>query len=214
MTAPPLIDVYWSFRSPYCYLALDRLLALRDDIGATIAIKHVWPGAMRRSGYFSHLHPNYSRYHQRDTKRLADYLDLPYARPRPDPLLIDTETIEPAADQPHIGRLTRMGVLAVEAGMGLPFLDHVMRLLWNGRIDGWDQGAHLANAVADAGLDFQDLISRQETEIARLDKAIATNAETLTDAGHWGVPTVVYDGEPFFGQDRLDLLIWRIGQSR
>ena len=107
-----------------------------------------------------------------------------------------------------------MGVLAVEAGMGLPFLDHVMRLLWNGHIDGWDQGAHLANAVADAGLDFQDLISRQETEIARLDKAIATNAETLTDAGHWGVPTVVYDGEPFFGQDRLDLLIWRIGQSR
>lgn len=162
MMAPPLIDVYWSFRSPYCYLALDRLLALRDDIGATIAIKHVWP----------------------------------------------------AADQPHIGRLTRMGVLAVEAGMGLPFLDHVMRLLWNGRIDGWDQGAHLANAVADAGLDFQDLISRQETEIARLDKAIATNAETLTDAGHWGVPTVVYDGEPFFGQNRLDLLIWRIGQSR
>jgi 2-hydroxychromene-2-carboxylate isomerase len=31
-------------------------------------------------------------------------------------------------------------------------------------------------------------------------------------AGHWGVPTFVFDGEPFFGQDRIDLLVWRLKQ--
>jgi 2-hydroxychromene-2-carboxylate isomerase len=25
--------------------------------------------------------------------------------------------------------------------------------------------------------------------------------------GHWGVPTFVFENEPFFGQDRIDLLI-------
>jgi 2-hydroxychromene-2-carboxylate isomerase len=27
---------------------------------------------------------------------------------------------------------------------------------------------------------------------------------------HWGVPTFVFENEPFFGQDRIDLLIWRM----
>ncbi|MBT3660226.1 MAG: 2-hydroxychromene-2-carboxylate isomerase [Rhodospirillaceae bacterium] len=214
MAAPTSIDVYWSFRSPYCYLALDRLLALQSDTSADIAIKHVWPGAMRRSGYFTHLHPNYTRYNRHDTERLAEYLDVAYARPRPDPLIINTKTMEPAPDQPHIGPLTRMGVLAAEAGMGLIFLNHVMRLIWNGRIDGWDQGQHLADAVTDAGFDFQELSLGQEAEAVRLDAVIAANAEDLIAAGHWGVPTAVYKGEPFFGQDRLELLEWRIGKSR
>jgi 2-hydroxychromene-2-carboxylate isomerase len=26
------------------------------------------------------------------------------------------------------------------------------------------------------------------------------------------VPTFVFDGEPFFGQDRFELLVWRLGQ--
>jgi 2-hydroxychromene-2-carboxylate isomerase len=29
-------------------------------------------------------------------------------------------------------------------------------------------------------------------------------------SGHWGVPTFVFENEPFFGQDRIDLLIWRM----
>ena len=32
-------------------------------------------------------------------------------------------------------------------------------------------------------------------------------------AGHWGVPTMVFEGEPFFGQDRLDVLLWRLKQN-
>ncbi|TMB53500.1 MAG: 2-hydroxychromene-2-carboxylate isomerase, partial [Deltaproteobacteria bacterium] len=31
-------------------------------------------------------------------------------------------------------------------------------------------------------------------------------------AGHWGVPTMVFAGEPFFGQDRIELLVWRMRQ--
>ena len=36
--------------------------------------------------------------------------------------------------------------------------------------------------------------------------------QALEAAGHWGVPTFVFQGEPFFGQDRIDVLLWRLGQ--
>jgi 2-hydroxychromene-2-carboxylate isomerase len=36
------------------------------------------------------------------------------------------------------------------------------------------------------------------------------NADALSESGHWGVPTMVYGGETFFGQDRVDVLTWHI----
>ena len=33
------------------------------------------------------------------------------------------------------------------------------------------------------------------------------------EKGGRGVPTLVFENEPFFGQDRLDLLLWRLKQS-
>jgi 2-hydroxychromene-2-carboxylate isomerase len=47
-------------------------------------------------------------------------------------------------------------------------------------------------------------------EADRLDAVIAGNQADHEQAGHWGVPTCAYQGEPFFGQDRLDVLLWRL----
>jgi len=33
---------------------------------------------------------------------------------------------------------------------------------------------------------------------------------TVDLLGHWGVPTFVFESEPFFAQDRIDLLLWRM----
>jgi 2-hydroxychromene-2-carboxylate isomerase len=46
-------------------------------------------------------------------------------------------------------------------------------------------------------------------------KAMARGAQNLdveahAASGHWGVPTFVFENEPFFGQDRIELLIWRM----
>ena len=42
---------------------------------------------------------------------------------------------------------------------------------------------------------------------------IAANQVAHEAAGHWGVPTMAFRGEPFFGQDRLDVLLWRLKQN-
>jgi 2-hydroxychromene-2-carboxylate isomerase len=49
-------------------------------------------------------------------------------------------------------------------------------------------------------------------DAARYDAIIDANQRDLEAAGHWGVPTMVFEGEPFFGQDRIELLLWRMGQ--
>ena len=143
------IDLYWSMRSPFCYLALDRLLVLDRQDDVTVNVKHVWPGAIRHKSYFKNLNPNYPSYHRRDTERLAEYLRLPYGRPKPDPLVFDKQTMEPLplAHQPHIGWLTRVAQLAVEAGAGMAFLDPVTRLIWGGMVENWHEGEHMPRAV-------------------------------------------------------------------
>ena len=44
----------------------------------------------------------------------------------------------------------------------------------------------------------------------RYEQVIAGNEQDHAASGHWGVPTFVFENEPFFGQDRIDLLIWRM----
>ena len=42
---------------------------------------------------------------------------------------------------------------------------------------------------------------------------IEANQAALEAVGGWGVPTMVFKGEPFFGQDRIDTLRWRLEQA-
>ena len=206
-------DLYWSFRSPYCYLAMDRLFALSEKTNVDIQVRHVWPGAMRRPGYFDSLNPNYPTYHGLDSPRVAEYLRIPYARPVPDPLVFDPDTREPIADQPYIRNLTRLALAARELGVGHIFLQSLMRLLWDGGVQGWDQGDHLAETASSAGLNLSDLNQCATVNATRFDKEVDDNGNRLQDAGHWGVPCMVFEGEPFFGQDRIDMLAYAIAQK-
>ena len=48
---------------------------------------------------------------------------------------------------------------------------------------------------------------KREADAEALDAEVAANQAALEAAGHWGVPTLVFKGEPFFGQDRIDLAL-------
>ena len=125
---------------------------------------------------------------------------------------MDMATGEVAKDQPHIRRLTHLCQAAVERGRGLPFIREVSHLIWSGETPGWNEGDHLAKATARAGLDLADLDRTVEAQADRLEAAIQASHARLEEVGHWGVPTMVFDDEPFFGQDRIDTLLWRLRQ--
>ena len=205
-------DLYWSMRSSYCYLALDRILALCNHYDADANLRVVYPFAVRNPSFFDRAPEYYRSYHLRDAYRVAEFLGIPYRRPIPDPIVQDLQTNEIASDQPYIRGLTRLAVAACEAGKGLEFQDQVMRLLWDGRTDNWQQGNHVPNAISRAGLNPQALKRAIELEPERYEKIIEDNQTEQNKAGHGGVPLFVFQGEPFFGQDRIDLLVWRMKQ--
>jgi len=206
------VDVFWSFRSPYSYLATPRLVRLAAEYEVDITARVVLPIAVRIPGFFATVNPLWPPYLMRDTMRVAEYEGIPYGWPRPDPIVQDYQTREVAAEQPYIYRLTRLGVAAAERGRSLPFVAETSRIIWGGDVTDWHQGSHLADATARAGLDLREMDAAIAADPARYDAVIADNQRALEAAGHWGVPTMVFAGEPFFGQDRIDLLIWRLRQ--
>lgn len=206
-------DLFFSFRSPYSYLAIGRYRALAEDHDLTIALRTVLPIAIRDPSLLFTGNPNVGRYIFIDAARSAQMLGIPYRWPRPDPVAQNLATREIAADQPHIHRLCRMGQAAERAGRGLAFAHEVAAVIWSGTVDNWHEGDHLAQAAARAGLDFAALEAEAAGDAAALDEEIEANQAALEAAGHWGVPTLVFEGEPFFGQDRIAMAQWRMEQK-
>jgi 2-hydroxychromene-2-carboxylate isomerase len=206
------VDLYWSCRSPYSYIALQGLIGLAREWDFGIAVRVVHPGLLRNPDYIRVMNPVARRYFMLDSARAAAYRGLPFHRPRPDPVVQDPVTLTPAADHPLARRLGRLCVAAAERGQGLAFCDALSRLLWDGSVEGWDQGDHLARVAAGAGLDLAEMEAAIAAEPDRHEAVLGAHDAALRAAGHWGVPTMVYDGEPFFGQDRIGTLLWRMRQ--
>lgn len=205
-------DIFWSFRSPYSYLAMRRYRAMEQQYDLTLNLRPVYPLAVREPTFFERNHPSWLRYTLTDVFRLSQYLGIPFFPPNPDPIVQNMATRTIAADQPYIYRITRMGQAAARMGMSLAFCDEVSQLIWGGTAN-WHEGDHLKHAAERAGLDLAELDAIAVADAEALDAELAANQEALEMAGHWGVPTLVFQGEPFFGQDRIGLAIWRMEQA-
>ena len=205
------VEVYYSLQSDYCYFLLDRLIGLSQS-GVEVVVRPVLGGVIRLPERFLGRDQLEQAYFETDTARTAAFLGLPYAYPDPSPIRFKPDSLWVAEDaQPLNEYLNRLYVGAVNAGAGLGFLDSVGRMLWDGSTPGWDQGNHLALAMSACGLDRDAVLSDTPWDEART--VLEVNAEAMLDSGHLGVPLMVYQGEPFYGQDRFDQLCWRLRQD-
>ena len=204
------VDLFFSFRSPYSYLALPKTLQLVADYDATVNLRPVYPLAVRVPGFFKRANPQFARYVVLDSSRVAKHENIPFRFPRPDPIIQDMTTLDVAEQQPYIHRLTRLGAAAQLEGRALAFVDAISRVLWDGTVKGWNEGNHLARAADAAGFDLAAMDAEISANPDRYEEIIADNEKAHAASGHWGVPTFMFENEPFFGQDRIELLIWRM----
>lgn len=203
------LEIYWSFRSPYSYLAIDRLVRIEKDYDVTVDFRFVRPLAMREPDFFEKSRPQWLPYLFKDVMRESARLGVPFAPPRPDPIVMDMGTGKVDPRQPLMDRLMGLGVGAeATAKAGLVFARAVSRRIWGGVAD-WHERARLVEAASEAGLNLDALEAFARDEQSRVAAIIAEN-EAAQLAHHWGVPLMVVDSEPFFGQDRLDSLEWRL----
>ena len=147
------VNLFWSFRSPYSYLAVPGALRLEHDFHVKLRFRPVLPLAVREPSFFSPDNVKRAKYIRLDWPRRAEMLGMPHAWPSPDPIVQDMQTYKIAAEQPYIYRLTYLGVEAERRGKGLAFAHQVSRLIFGGTRD-WHLGGHLAQAAQRGGLDL------------------------------------------------------------
>jgi len=191
----PIVDVYFSMQSDYCYFLIDRLLSL-EKRGVTVNIRPVLGGVLRLPERYKDRGDLEADYFCADSKRTAAYLGLPHTFPDPSPIEFEPGSLWIAkSDQPRNEMLNRLFVGAVLAGHGMAFLDNVIRRLWDGSSPAWDAGETLSGLIEGAGMDCDTVLTAMSWDRAK--PILDANARAMSAAGHWGVPLMVFEGEPF-----------------
>ncbi len=202
------VDVYWSFRSPYSFLATPGALNVKNDFDIDMQLRVVLPKALRTPDFFEGENVKRIRYLLMDWPRRAELLGIKHGWPNPDPIVQDMDTLKISKEQPYIYRLCALGVEANRRGRGIEFVKEISHIIWGG-VEGWDKGDHLKLAAERADLDLDDMEAAIAIPNEHL-KEVEQNQKDLEAAGHWGVPTFVYNNEPFFGEDRIDSLRFQL----
>ena len=209
---PLEIDLYTSMRSPYAYLAMDRYVAMTQDYNLKINLRLIYPVAIRDAQFFLKA-PNYRYlYDPHDMAREAKFRGIPYRWPVPDPVVMDNKALKVAdhADQPHIFRLYRIGALLQleHEDKAVAWIHRMFCLIWDGSTDNWQD--LISGALDQVGLDGAAIEARAAADEGKYLNVIEENQIIARATGHAGVPNAVFRGEPFWGQDRIETLLWRL----
>src|SRR3981189_650404 len=98
------VDLFFSFRSPYSYLALPKTLKLVADYDATVNLRPVYPLAVRVPGFFKRTTARLRPYGALAPSRGAQPEGSPSRFPRPDPVVQDMTTLDVDDDRLAAGR--------------------------------------------------------------------------------------------------------------
>jgi len=186
----PVIDFWFSFRSPYSWIAVPRMLKLAHHYGAELRLRFILPMVMRGLPV-----PRTKRFYiVLDTKREAERAGLPFGR---------------VVDSVGSGAARALAVIhhAVPLGRGEAFAELGCRAVFADGIDiSSDEG--LFDVAKRAGLSAS--VVKEALADDSWQQMAEKNRKALFDAGLWGAPTFRVDGMPaHWGQDRF----WALEQD-
>ena len=186
---PPL-EMFYSFRSPYAYLALTRVFKVVDAFGLKLDVRPVLPMVMR--GFKV---PNAKLiYIAKDANREAGRLEVPFGK--------IADSVGEGAE-----RCIAAFYYAKDQGKERNFLYIVGQAIWSRAIDvATDEGMQIV--AKRAGLFWPELKAAMDSDDWR--PTVETNREALTEIGLWGVPSFKIGEVALWGQDRDWLLARKI----
>lgn len=181
---PEQVEFFFSFRSPYSYLAAPRAFALAERYAIEISFRGVMPMAMRGQSV-----PLAKRLHTlRDTKREADRLGMAFGRIH-----------DPIGD--GAVRCLVVSEHAKDVGLVAEFVLAASAAIWSQAAD-VSTDAALRAICEQAGLHWDACASALVDPQMRA--RVDANTQRLLDLGHWGVPVFKLGDELFWGQDRIE----------
>jgi 2-hydroxychromene-2-carboxylate isomerase len=183
----PPIEYFHSFRSPYSYLALPRILEIADAFGIEVKIRPVLPMVMR--GMKVPLRK--LLYIANDTCREAARKNLPFGKIA-DPVGVGAE------------RCLAVYCYAESEQRAREFVLNAGAAIWSEAIDvSTDKG--MRKLSGRSALFWPDVKKTMENDEWR--PVIEANRESMMDSGSWGVPTVRMGEFLAWGQDRDWMLV-------
>jgi 2-hydroxychromene-2-carboxylate isomerase len=204
-----MIDLYFSFRSPYSYLILPRILKLKKESNIDINFKLVYPIAIRMPDWFEKKNILFFLFTISDFKKKAKQLDMPLNLPvKPDPIKQNIFTAKIAKNQPYIFDICHMGQEMTDRGFGLEFAYKLSTKIWS--VKNWNKDEHLVEILSEFNIELPEIRETIKNNEKALIEKIKQNQVEQLDAGHHGVPLSVYKEEYFFGQDKFNDLIERM----
>jgi 2-hydroxychromene-2-carboxylate isomerase len=196
------IDYYFTPVSPWAFLGHDRFVRLVQDTGTVVRVLPVDYGAIFPASGGLPLPkraPQRQAYRLLELRRFAQFLGVPL---NPQPAFFPLDGA-PAA------RLIVAADRAEGSAAALDLAGRVGRAIWVEQRHAADE-ATLRAILAEAGLPPALWEISLEPAAAA---ACAEYTQQAIEAGVFGAPSYVIDGEIFWGQDRLDFVERRLRQG-
>tara|TARA_B100000530_G_C15845733_1_gene443182 strand:- start:124 stop:771 length:648 start_codon:yes stop_codon:yes gene_type:complete len=195
-----MIDFYFSYRSPYSYLILPRMIKLKNEYKVDVNFKIVYPIAIRLPEFFKNKNLIYFLSLKTDVKKKAKKLNMSLnLPPKPDPIKQNTVTGKISDHQPYIYDVCHMGQTMCNRGKGIEFAYELSKLIWN--VKNWNNDDLLEPLFGEFGEDLNEVRKSIKSNKKTLIEEIEMNQLDQKEAGHHGVPLNVYKGKYYFGQD-------------
>jgi 2-hydroxychromene-2-carboxylate isomerase len=196
------VDYYFTPVSPWAYLGHARFAQLLRDTGATVSVMPVDYGQIFPISGGLPLPkraPQRQAYRLVELNRFAEHLGVPmHVQPAFFPVSADLASkLIVATDQAQ-------GAMAA-----LDLAGRCGRAVWEQQRNLAEPGT-LATLLAEAGLAAPLLEAAAEPKVA---ETLAAYTARAIEAGVFGAPSYVIDGEIFWGQDRLDFVARRLARG-
>jgi 2-hydroxychromene-2-carboxylate isomerase len=189
MTTP--IDFHFDFSSPYSFLASEQIEPLAARHGRTVVFRPLLLGVIFKASGSAPLTEQYgpkAKYSVHDFERSARFAGIRYRHPSRFPIGAVGASRAVLWLQQH------------QPDRANPFVHAVFRAFFQEDRDISD-AAVVAGIAQSIGVDGETLMQRaQEPAIKDL---LRRRVEEAVASGIFGAPTIVVDGEVFWGNDRL-----------
>ncbi len=188
---PAPIDFYFDFSSPYSFLASEQIEALAARHGRTVRYRPILLGAIFKASGGAPLTEQYgpkASYSVHDFERSARFAGIAYRHPSKFPI----SAVAPAR-----------AVVALQRDrpeQATALIHALFRAFFQQDRDVSD-AAVVAEIAQSIGIDAAKLAA--DAQDAAVKDALRKGVEDAVAFGVFGAPTIVVDGEVFWGNDRL-----------
>ena len=197
------IECFFDCSSPWTYLAFEYLQRQVAPLDAVIEWKPILVG-----GVFNTVNPSVyaarenpvpckAAYFRKDLQDWARYVGIEIGWPDVFPV--------------NSVKAMRGAFFALDQGLLVPYARAVFERYW-GQLQDISQDEILAQIAESCGLAREEFFAALAS--AEIKERLRQSTDELIARGGFGSPTFFIDGEEmFFGNDRVDLLCWKLGRK-